>query len=422
MIIVFLCKHSVTKERKNTTMSVVAEGSADIFAVLFGSKNDVDSVSHVTDKVVTIEDVSFKTICFLRDHESNHHLLRDFIIEHLGGVVHGPLTESETYMMREPLWSLRHVVSMDTAAHLLKSISMLYFPFMHYKIDPFLDGFMDHYSHTMFSFWTQPTLKDVCLDGFGDYRKDLAKLVASATPDVLNWLHLFSDYLTTDQLVRAFRYMSDKNLFCEWYMSADSATVIDDLMNKVVTHPNDRYALVTRGIKEHDDPVFFDFINLDEFMVDTRVRSWQEIVNLNQYGYSYLYEKDDPKYYLQIESTDKFSALDGAEVSGYSMSVLRSYHDFVTVGDEMDVCVANKASYYNDVVNGDGVLIQFKKNDKSVLGYFVKRTNDAGEQVVRVSELRGVHNAIAPEDLDVSDLVDGPLRSLLCSDATSAHT
>ena len=85
------------------------------------------------------------------------------------------------------------------------------------------------------------------------------------------------------------------------------------------------------------------------------------------------------------------------------------------------MCVAKKASYYDNVVNGDGVLIQFKKDGNSVLGHFVKGTDDAGEQVVRVSELRGVHNAIAPEDLDVSDLVDGPLRSLLCSDATSTH-
>lgn len=402
-------------------MSVIAEGPADIFAVLFDNKNDVDSVSHVTDKVVTIEDVSFKTICFLNDHENNQHLLRDFVIEHLGGVVHGPLTESETYIMCEPLWPLRHVVDMDTAAHLLKSISMLYFPFMHYKIDPFLDGFMDHYSHTMFSFWAQPTLKDVCLDGFGDYRKDLAKLVASATPDVLNWLHLFSDYLTTDQLVRAFRYMNENKVFCEWYMSVDSATIIDDLMNKVVTCPNDRYALVTSGIDDYDYPILFDSIDLDEIRADARVRSWQEIVNLNEDGYSYLYEKDDPKYYLHIESTDKFSALDAAEVSGYSMSVLHSYHDFVTVGDEMDVCVAKRGSYYDNVVNGDGVLIQFKKNGRRFLGHFVKGTDDAGEQVVQVSELRGVENAIAPDDLDVSDLVDGPLRSLLCSEATSTH-
>lgn len=268
---------------------------------------------------------------------------------------------------------------------------------------PFASGFINRFDEAFnspmtdgtiaASFWMAQDFRSMLMEGFGFYRKDLAKLVLSSPPYITNWLSLFAPYLTQDQVVRAFSYMVEHERFP--IQGMDSGTA-HDVMESIL-HPTSRFNLAVNKDEWDEDMDFYeDLISVSELdgtrvICDTKLQGWGEINRSILANYA----QNNPDARGNEWSRD----VPVDSIPGYTIRPLITAESLVFTGKKMSVCVGSMP-YWNGVTQGSKTLIRLddEGGPKVLLDF------EQEDDVWRIQEARGCHNSKAPSDIDYARL------------------
>ena len=350
------------------------------------------------DKVIDkLSEINSSLLESMSSHPEKMQEIENVLIDHLGGVPSIVITE---YSWAE---LSRFDYSVDvTDDQKMRMYSMVYGVYM--MMFPMFYGFFtemttnDAEDSMVFSdFWKEKNLKDAALAGFGFWRRDVGKMIAKSPWKTTQWISLFRDHLTPDQIVRAFNDLNDQNYVPD-HGVCDSEDV--DLIMENVTHPNDRYSFVTcRDIRGQAREIsYYAMCRVGD---DGRARGWERMIFNEDYSdqrHEIFCEGDMHEI---IDATKVFESIDNTDYHGYTLKVLNTKDRFVHVGTTLNVCCAAKPEYYVDTENGYIILVSLYKKDTPVaLMYFDIRDG------VKVVEAKGKDNADRlPGGIDVNNVL-----------------
>lgn len=256
-------------------------------------------------------------------------------------------------------------------------------------------------------FWTAPDLRTLLTEGFGFYRKDLAKLVLSSPPLLSNWMSMFAPYLSPDQIIRAFRYMVEKG---NKTIPGMTPEIVEDVMVSVV-HPTARFNLAINKDHWDEDMYFYDgnFILRSHdgkpVVCETKINGWSEI---NRHTLAHYAQSESARTSVDLHWMEP---LNGHQKDGYTIKLLSTISDLLATGKKMSVCVG-RLSYWNEVADGVTILVRLDGPDGMAALIDFQRE----ESGWRLQEAKGLSNSAPPADIDL------PALTRLVNEAYFDHT
>lgn len=244
------------------------------------------------------------------------------------------------------------------------------------------------YSENVVRACAAQNIKDFTEMLFGEYRKDLVKMLTSNThcQDVF-WLSLFAGHVPAEWLIAA---MSDRTKLPMSFGTYVEISLMDNLLSRLTTYEIRR--LMTPASKDPTDLIEASRIlsGIPEALISLPDKRDAESLHSH-----FTLVSKGSSLEARFDIPDTIANLDNASFNGLTASVLPTAADYRHVGEVMDNC-AGTAVYAVNALENKGYLVKFG-NDEVTYKYLLE-LQVRHETQWSVKQLYGVKNSKLPED------------------------
>lgn len=253
-------------------------------------------------------------------------------------------------------------------------------------------------------YWRATNLRDFLVQGFGFYRKDLAKLALASDARLVDWLSSFSSYLTEDQIVRAFRHFEEHGYRVFTHIGADQIKFLCEFFK----HPTSRYNLAIG--KFFDFEMVYDFVATLEFIrkfegkysYAGKVNGWEQAHDVLLT--SSIQEEEN----LLDDIPERIADIENSEHQGFRVRILKTTSDYLTTGKVLKLCIG-QASFMHSAQSGLSYHLRFENSGQFYAALELKRTTNTNSPWY-IKEFKAYNNV----DVDSGIIEPEKLKEWLC--------
>lgn len=323
-------------------------------------------------------------------HPKSIGLIESFLQENFGNIEVKELSDCEKEQTEELQFFNNRVTDAEKEelSFLLVKLIAISFPvYVNYVDNRLSDGFYSSYGFNVYgkSYFRARTFRDLLIESFGCYRKDLAKVTAGCNAITFDWASQFSPLLEIDHIVNGLR---------EGHRMTEGISGSLDVLRNFP--PSIIHRLFLEGLrdKEFDIIIAQDALNMaGSIPVEEHklCRTWKEL-----HDRGVMHYVNDETGYTEIPHPPTFEEFfKHADFGKRHVVPLRNSEDFIKTGKYMNVCVGTY-SYIKKAVEGAGYCFRIDNEDKEKYA-LIEVTRNSQERW-SINQVKGHANADLPGD------------------------
>lgn len=323
-------------------------------------------------------------------HPKSIGIIESFLQENFGTIAVNELSLIEKDQIHEVQFFNNRVTDAEKeelSNLLLKLITIAFPVYINYVDNRISDGFYSNYGFNVYNkpYFRARTFRELLVEAFGCYRKDLAKEVVTCNAITFDWASQFSNLLEIDHIINGLR---EGHRMTEGISGSLSA--IQNFPPSII------HRLFLEGLrdKDFDTIIVQDALNMAESIpVEEHklCRTWKELHDRGVMHYVH-----DETGYTAIPHPPIFEEFfKHADFGNRHVVPLRDSEDFIKTGKYMDVCVGTY-SYIKKAIDGDGYCFRVDNDDKEK--YALIEVTRNSQDKWNINQVKGHSNADLPKD------------------------